>query len=111
MDGYDFGAPSKPPIEWDDGFVYDSKDATWHDHLAKAEWMTKLQGGRLARPDLDDATAMYAHYRDNNGEPFRCDYEEGYREDPSIAKNVNTEVVGPPLPSTRWCATATRTSR
>jgi WXG100 family type VII secretion target len=93
VDGYDFGEPKKPGIEWDEGFEYDSKDSNWHDHVAKLEWMAKLEGGRLVKSDLDDATAMYAHYWDNNGEPARFDYEEGYTEDPSIAANVNDEVA------------------
>ncbi|WP_076264089.1 WXG100 family type VII secretion target [Intrasporangium flavum] len=92
VDGYDFGEPKKPDIPWDEGFDYDSKDATWHDYVAKAEWMAKLEAGRALKSDLDDATAMYAHYWDNDGEPARFDYEEGYKEDPSIARNVNGEV-------------------
>jgi uncharacterized protein YukE len=92
VDGYDFGAPHKPDIEWDEGFEYDSKEATWHDYVAKAEWMAKLEAGRALKSDLDDATAMYAHYWDNDGEPARFDYEEGYKEDPAIAANVNGEV-------------------
>jgi uncharacterized protein YukE len=92
VDGYDFGEPKKPDIQWDEGFEYDSKDATWHDYIAKAEWMAKLEAGRALKSDLDDATAMYAHYWDNDGEPARFDYEEGYKEDPSIASNVNGEV-------------------
>lgn len=93
VDGYDFGPPSKPDIEWDEGFEYDSKDAGWRDHLSKAEWMAKLHGGRLARSDLDDATAMYGHYWDNNGEHIEFDYEEGVREDPAIARNVDVEIA------------------
>ena len=93
VDGYDFGEPKKPDIEWDEGFAYDSKDSNWHDHIAKLEWMAKLEGGRLVKSDLDDATAMYAPYWDNDGEPARFDYEEGYKEDPSIAANVNDEVA------------------
>lgn len=93
VDGYDFGEPAKPDITWDEGFEYDSKDATWRDHIAKLEWMAKLEGGRIVKSDLDDATAMYAHYWDNNGEPVRFDYEEGVKEDPSIAANVNTEAA------------------
>lgn len=93
VDGYDFGEPKKPDIKWDEGFKYDSKDANWRDYLSKAEWMAKLEGGRAVRSDLDDATAMYDHYWDNNGEHVRFDYEEGYKEDPSIAANVNGEVA------------------
>ena len=93
VDGYDFGEPQRPDIEWDEGFEYDSKDSNWRDHLSKAEWMAKLEGGRALRSDLDDATAMYDHYWDNNGEPIRFDYEEGYKEDPAIAANVNSEVA------------------
>ena len=93
VDGFDFGEPKKPDITWDEGFEYGSKDAGWRDHLRKMEWMAKLQAGRIAKSDLDDATAMYAHYWDNNGEPIRFDYEEGYREDASIRTNVDSEVT------------------
>ncbi|MEO7447861.1 MAG: WXG100 family type VII secretion target [Humibacillus sp.] len=93
VDGYDFGDPKKPEIAWDEGFTYDSKDSNWRDHIAKLEWMAKLEGGRIVKSDLDDATAMYAHYWDNNGDPVRFDYEEGYKEDASIAANVNGEVA------------------
>lgn len=93
VDGYDFGAPDQPDITWDEGFVYNSKDSTWRDHISKAEWMAKLKGGRVLRPDLDDATAMYQHYWDNNGEPVRFDYEEGLREDEAVRANVNAEIA------------------
>lgn len=93
VNGYEFGAPDKPDITWDEGFVYNSKDSTWRDHISKAEWMAKLEGGRVVRPDLDDATAMYEHYWDNNGEPARFDYEEGLREDEAVRANVNAEIA------------------
>ena len=93
VDGYDFGEPTKPDIEWDEGFEYDSKDSNWRDHIAKLEWLAKLEGGRIINADLDDATAMYAHYWDNDGEPIRFDYEEGVKEDSSIAANVNSEIA------------------
>jgi len=93
VDGYDFGEPERPDIEWDEGFAYDSKDSNWRDHLARLEWLAKLEGGRIIDADLDDATAMYAHYWDNNGEPIRFDYEEGVKEDSSIAANVNSEIA------------------
>jgi uncharacterized protein YukE len=93
VDGYDFGEPDRPDIEWDEGFAYDSEDSNWRDHLARLEWLAKLEGGRIIDADLDDATAMYAHYWDNNGEPIRFDYEEGVKEDSSIAANVSAEIA------------------
>lgn len=90
--GYDFGAPKKPQLTWDEDFVYGSKHAGLHDHLAKAKWMAMLSGGRVLKPGLDDATSFYAHYWDNNGEPARFDYEEAYREDSGIRTSINHEV-------------------
>ena len=55
--------------------------------------MAKLEAGRVGRCNLDDATTMSAGYWDNNGEPIRFDYEQGYREDTSIRANVDGEVV------------------
>lgn len=93
VDGYGVGSPQKPQIPHDEDFVYGSASAGPGDYLAAVKWKAKLLGGRAIRSDLDDATAMYAHYWDNNGEPQRFDYEEGYREDQSIKVNVDSEIA------------------
>lgn len=87
------GPPTKPDIEWDEDFIYDSKDAGWRDHLEKAKWMAKLRGGQLIRSDLDDATQMYRHYWDNNGETVEFDYEEAYNEDEGVRTSVDKEIA------------------
>lgn len=93
VDGYGIGPPQKPNIPHDEDFVYGSKSAGPGDYLSAAKWKAKLLGGRAIRSELDDATAMYAHYWDNNGEPQRFDYEEGYREDQAIKTNVDGEIA------------------
>lgn len=92
VDGYAVGPPSKPTFHWDETFEYDSASPGVGDWLSRAKWTAMLEGGKLARPDLDDALAAYQRYWDNSGEPLTVDYEEAYREDPNIAKNVDTEV-------------------
>jgi hypothetical protein len=86
------GPPTKPDIKWDEDFKYDSADPSWRDYLKRAEWQAKLAGGRVLRPDLDDATQMYRHYWDNDGKPIEFDYEEAYREDPGIKANVDDQI-------------------
>ena len=86
------GPPTKPDIQWDEDFAYGSAEPTAKDYLSRAEWEGKLVGGRLLRPDLDDATQMYKHYWDNNGNPIKFDYEEAFREDPAIQTNVEDQI-------------------
>ncbi|WP_234816670.1 MULTISPECIES: hypothetical protein [Mycolicibacterium] len=85
--------PTKPKLEWDEGFEYGSAKPTWQDYVKRMEWLAKLAGGRMIRSDLDDATQMYRHYWDNNGEPIEFDYEEAYQEDPGIRKNVDGQIA------------------
>ena len=87
------GPPTKPDIEWDEDFIYGSKDAGWRDHLEKAKWTAKLRGGQLIGSDLDDATQMYGHYWDNNGDPIEFDYEEAYNEDEGVQVSVDKEIA------------------
>jgi hypothetical protein len=92
-DGFVIGPPTKPKIEWDEDFEYGSRGPELKDWRDRAEWQAKLVAGRLARPDLDDATAMYEHYWDNDGKPITFDYEEAFREDSGIRSNVNSEIA------------------
>lgn len=63
------------------------------DYLDEQWWLAKLDGARLTRPDLDDATAAYAHYMDGSGEDLRVDYEEAYREDSVVRAAVDDEIA------------------
>ncbi|WP_142386828.1 hypothetical protein [Mycobacterium hubeiense] len=92
-EGFVIGPPTKPKLEWDEDFEYGSQSPTLKDWRDRAEWQAKLAGGRLLRPDLDDATAMYEHYWDNDGKPIVFDYEEAYREDTGVRANVNAEIA------------------
>lgn len=91
--GYQEGPPQRPEIEWDEDFEYDSREPTWDDWKARAEWEAKRRGARALRPDLDDGLDMYDHYWEGNGEPVTFDYEEAAREDPAIAQNINDETA------------------
>ncbi|MGH3360158.1 MAG: hypothetical protein ACRDO7_15255 [Nocardioidaceae bacterium] len=86
------GEPTRPKITWDEDFIYDSKDSNWDDHLAKMKWLAMMQGAHVARSDLDDATTLYEHYWENNGEHIEFDYEEAYNEDSAVRANVATEI-------------------
>lgn len=88
---YVLGPPTKPKIQWDETFKYDSRGATFADYKAAAKWKAMLAGGELARADLDDALAMYRHYWDNDGKTQEFDYREAYNEDPSIKTAVDAE--------------------
>lgn len=90
--GYRIGSPTRPTFTWDEDFVYGSKQAGARDWVARAKWMAMLNGGRL-KPDLDDATAAYAHYWDNTGAPLEIDYEEAVAEDPAVRRNVDDEIA------------------
>lgn len=92
--GPDFvvGPPTRPDIEWDEGFEYGTASPNLGDYIAKAKWLAKMEGGRALRSDLDDATTMYRHYWDNNGDDIEFDYEEGYAEDEGIRRQIDEEI-------------------
>lgn len=89
---FQIGEPTRPEIEFDEDFVYDSESAGWRDHLSKAEWLAKLRGAQIAGL-LPDGTAMYDHYWSNTGEPMDFDYDKAYREDSGIRAGVDTEIA------------------
>ncbi|MCH9729565.1 MAG: hypothetical protein K0U84_07815 [Actinomycetia bacterium] len=93
QDGFVLGPPTKPKIEWDEDFEYGSRSPGLDDWIDRAKWQAKLAGARALRPDLDDATAMYEHYWDNDGKPIVFDYEEAFREDSAIRANVQAEIA------------------
>ncbi|WP_225726560.1 MULTISPECIES: hypothetical protein [unclassified Nocardia] len=89
---YHIGDPAEPSIPHDDTFIYNSKESDIGDLASAAEWKTKLLGAEAIRPDLDDATRLYRHYWDNNGEPMEFDYSKAYKDDPNIHHAVDYEV-------------------
>lgn len=90
---YTLGDPTRPPLSFDDDFVYDpDADAGFGDYWAWNEWGMKLRGASLLRSDLDDSLELYAHYRDASGTPMTVDYEEAYREDGSVRSAVDSEI-------------------
>ena len=91
---YTIGDPTRPPLKFDDDFVYDpNAKATLDDYKSWNEWGIKMRGARLLRSDLDDSLQLYGHYRDGTGTPMTVDYEEGYREDRNIRAAVDNEIA------------------
>ncbi|RAX19722.1 hypothetical protein DRB06_11665 [Actinomyces sp. Z5] len=92
--GYTTGESPDRTIEFDDDFPFKSKqgEATSDDVKAWLKWEAMLRGAQLLRPDLDDSLPMYEHYRDASGTPMTFDFEEGYREDASIRKEIDGEM-------------------
>ncbi|PXX69388.1 hypothetical protein DFR70_1021077 [Nocardia tenerifensis] len=80
-----------PAILHDDTFIYNTKSGNFDDWLNKQKWMAKLHGGEYFK-NLDDATALYRHYWDNNGKPKKFDYDEAYNEDKSVKYAVDWEI-------------------
>lgn len=87
------GPPTKPHIEWDEDFIYGSKDSTVGDWFSWQEWQMKLKAAQLGKPSWDDATRMYDHYLDNTGTAVEFDYEEAYKEDGGVRSAVDNEIA------------------
>ncbi|MFV2018085.1 hypothetical protein [Micromonospora sp. LOL_023] len=95
---YHRGPPESPTLRFDDDFPYDpTATATPADYASWNKWRGMLRAAQAARPDLDDATATYAHYMSGLGTDFEIDYEEAYREDPMIAQVVDGEIAAAQL--------------
>lgn len=92
--GYTVGRVPEREIDLDNNFPFGSKKgrATVWDHANWLKWEGVLRGGQSFRPDLDDALPMYEHFRDKSGTPMTFDYEEGYKEDPGIRREINREM-------------------
>ncbi|MBD5785049.1 hypothetical protein IF650_02540 [Cellulosimicrobium terreum] len=91
-DPYVVGPPTRPDIEWDDDFVYDSADPAPSDYRDWLEWKAKAEATRV-HPGLQDAGEFYRHYLDNSGDPMTFDYERAYADDPGVAANVDAEIA------------------
>lgn len=92
--GYTVGKVPERKIHFDNDFPFGSKKGqdTPMDHANWWKWEGILRGGQSFRPDLDDALPMYEHFRDRSGTPMTFDYEEGYKEDPAIRREINREM-------------------
>jgi hypothetical protein len=92
--GYAVGKVPERQFNFDNDFPFGSKKGqdTWSDHKSWWKWKAMLRGGQTLRPDLDDALPMYEHYRDKSGTSMTFDFEEGYKEDAEIRREVNGEM-------------------
>jgi hypothetical protein len=87
----EIGPPTPPNLTFKTDFPYDpAAHATVGDIASREKWMLRLDAARLARPDLDDATAAYARYMADSGEPMVVDLDEAYAEDNGVRRTVDT---------------------
>lgn len=91
-DKYVVGPPTKPPISWDEDFVYDSVEPSFGDYVDWNQWGLKEKAAHL-HPGLQDAADFYSHYRDNTGLPMEFDYEEAYDDDEGVRRSVDDEIA------------------
>lgn len=90
---YFLGAPRKPHVESDNDYPYDpDMKATWSDHINSRKWKALLGGAGLLGK-MPNATAIYNHYWNGNGEPYVVDFEKAYRQDSVIQMNVDAEIA------------------
>lgn len=66
--------------------------ATLDDKKNRALWEAKLKGAQ-ALGHLPDGTAVYSHYLYGEGKDYIVDFEKGYRQDESIKKVVDREIL------------------
>ena len=92
--GYTVGKVPERQFNFDNDFPFGSKKGqdTWSDHKSWWKWEAMLRGAQTLRPDLDDALPMYEHYRDKSGTSMTFDFEEGYKEDAGIRREVKGEM-------------------
>ncbi|MGW5441487.1 hypothetical protein [Nocardia asteroides] len=90
---YKIGPPEKPNLSTDHGFVPGNATPDFGDYISAAKWKAMLNAGEFGRSDLDDSTAAYRHFWEGDGALLEIDYEEAYREDPSIKEAVDAEIT------------------
>lgn len=90
---YKIGAPEKPNLSTDNGFTPGNATPGIGDYMSAAKWKAMLNAGEIGRSDLDDATAAYRHFWEGDGAALEIDYEEAYREDPSVKSAVDAEIT------------------
>lgn len=73
---YKIGAATRPQsIQHDSGFSeLPKREPTFSDYLSYYKWVSMLEAAKLARPDLSDATAAYAHFLGGEGEAREFSY-------------------------------------
>lgn len=92
---YKIGAASRPQnIHHDPGFSKHPKgEPTWSDHVSYLAWLSMLEGAKVARPDLSDATAAYAHFLANEGKDREFSYERYAANDRSGQVSLRNAVL------------------
>lgn len=91
--GFSLGPPTRPSLQWDEDFTYNSDTPAFGDYTSALKWKAVLSGGQLLRStELADGLATYAHYWSNTGDPFVIDFEKAYGDDPEIASNIDEAI-------------------
>lgn len=89
---YTVGAPVRPTIKHDDGFLaFGRRAPTTTDRLKLLKWTAKLEAGEALRPGLTDALAAYRHFLNGKGKDRTFSYERFVVNDESgavILKNA-----------------------
>ncbi|RRD46358.1 hypothetical protein [Tessaracoccus sp. OH4464_COT-324] len=91
--GFKFGPPERPDIEWPEDYEYGVRMPTRADEdrwLAAGEQRRAFQ---YVPPGAAETLKYYDHFIANVGGEEQFDYESGARQDPALARNIESEVV------------------
>jgi hypothetical protein len=104
--GFTIGAPTRPSITHDNGFLdafdevtgigderYKERAPTLSDYASRIYWLTKLEGARLLRPDLHDATDAYDHFLNGFGSDRTFNYDSYAEDDSSGASTIHDAIL------------------
>ena len=92
---YVLGAPQRPSIKFDNGFLdkFKRRRATTSDYLALAKWKAKLEIAEALRSDLTDATAAYRHFLEGSGQKRTFSYERYVQNDQSGRLTLQNAII------------------
>lgn len=91
---YKLGPARRPSIKHDNGFLdqFPKREPTASEKLALLKWRAKLNGAKILRPDLIDATEAYEHFLDGTGKNRRINYAKYLQNDKSGIKTLKTVI-------------------
>lgn len=89
---YMLGSAKRPLIKHDNGFLdqFKKRDPTFSEKAALLKWRAKLNGAKLLRPDLIDATEAYEYFLDGSGKNRKINYMKYIQNDKSGIKTLKT---------------------
>lgn len=84
----------RPPVDLGkDDFEYGSQKPTMDDRKNWLKWGAKNMAAEALRPDLEDATRFYEHYRGNSGDPMSFNLERAAKEDSNVRRNIESKIA------------------